>query len=218
VARDMFERAMGFGDYVALYGITRSEGLLLRYLTDAYKGLVQSVPEDAKTEDLLDVCAWLGELVRQVDSSLLDEWERLRHPDELAVEAAPAELDAGPPPVTANSRAFRVMVRNECFRRVELASRRQWTALADADPGWSAVQWQAAFEPFFAEHEAIGTGADARGAALFQVTERAGSWRVRQVLDDAGGAHEWAIVAEVDLAASDLAGTAVVHTVGVERL
>ena len=81
VARDLYERAMTFSDYIAYYGLERSEGVVLRYLTDAYKGLVQNVPEDAKTDDLLDLTEWLGELVRQVDSSLLDEWEALRHPD-----------------------------------------------------------------------------------------------------------------------------------------
>ena len=88
VARDLFERAMTFAEYVGHYGLARSEGLLLRYLTDAYKGLVQNVPEDAKTDELLDLTEWLGELVRQVDSSLLDEWERLRHPDDDAGAAA----------------------------------------------------------------------------------------------------------------------------------
>ena len=91
---------MTFTDYVGFYGLARSEGLLLRYLTDAYKGLVQNVPEDAKTDDLLDLTEWLGELVRQVDSSLLDEWETLRHPD-VEGEAAPA------PPAGWRTRARR---------------------------------------------------------------------------------------------------------------
>src|SRR5690606_26497367 len=119
VARDLFERAMTFTDYVQLYGLARSEGLVLRYLTDAYKGLVQNVPEDAKTEEVVDLTEWLGELVRQVDSSLLDEWEELRHPDELDPEheVAPSRrLDEGPGGVTRNERAFTVMVRNELFR------------------------------------------------------------------------------------------------------
>ncbi len=77
VARDLYERAMTFSEYVAHYGLTRSEGLLLRYLSDVYKGLIRNVPEDLKTEELLDVTEWLGELVRQVDSSLIDEWEHL---------------------------------------------------------------------------------------------------------------------------------------------
>ncbi|HEX6568181.1 MAG TPA: DUF3516 domain-containing protein, partial [Acidimicrobiales bacterium] len=127
VARDLFERAMTFTDYIGHYGLARSEGLVLRYLSDAYKGLVQTVPEDAKTDALLDLTEWLGETVRQVDSSLLDEWEQLRHPEAAepaaAVRAVGAAGPSSPPAgggqpagVTANGRAFRLMVRNELFR------------------------------------------------------------------------------------------------------
>src|ERR1039457_969579 len=80
VARDMFERAMTFVEYVGYYGLARSEGLVLRYLADAFKALRQTVPEEARTEELADLIEWLGELVRQVDSSLIDEWGRLRNP------------------------------------------------------------------------------------------------------------------------------------------
>ena len=77
VVRDMWERAMTFTEYVAFYGLTRSEGLVLRYLTDAYRALRSGVPDAARTEAVSDIVEWLGTLVRQVDSSLLDEWEQL---------------------------------------------------------------------------------------------------------------------------------------------
>ena len=226
VARDLWERAMGFGDYVANYGVARSEGLVLRYLTDAYKGLVQSVPEDAKTEDLIDLTEWLGELVRQVDSSLIDEWERLRNPlpDDLAGAAGRAPIERPPPPVTANVRAFRVLVRNELFRRIEIAARQSFYALGDLDGavGWPSARWEEAFAPYFAEYRSMGTGSEARGGALFQVTEPptapAGTWMIRQVIDDPEGHHEWALVAEVDLAASDEAGAPVLRPLAVSRL
>ena len=86
VVRDLYEQAMTFADFVQHYQLARSEGIVLRYLAGAYKALDQTVPEEAKTEELQDVIAWLGELVRQVDSSLLDEWEQL---------ASPAEAGAG---------------------------------------------------------------------------------------------------------------------------
>ena len=209
VVRDMYERAMGFSDYVAHYNVARSEGLVLRYLTDAYKGLVQAVPEDAKTEELLDVTEWLGELVRQVDSSLLDEWERLRHPESLAAvldAATKAPIEEHPPPVTANRRAFKVMVRNAMFRRVELAARRDWAGLAALDDSWEAPRWEEALTPYFAAHEGIGTAAEARGPAMFQLDEQPGTWHVRQVLDDPDGFREWALEFTVDLGASDAAG------------
>jgi superfamily II RNA helicase len=221
VVREMYEQAMTFGEFVRFYGLSRSEGLVLRYLADAYRALRHSLPEEARTEELVDLVEWLGELVRQVDSSLLDEWEHLTSPQAL-VPAADAAAAAGarPRPVTANARAFRVLVRNALFRRVELAARRAWDDLGelDAASGWDAAAWQQALEGYFAEHGEIGTGADARGPQLLLVEQEPDRWRVRQILDDPAADHDWGISAEVDLAASDEAGTAVVRVVGVDQL
>ncbi|MDQ3899418.1 MAG: DUF3516 domain-containing protein [Actinomycetota bacterium] len=215
VARDIAQRAMTFTEYVGFYGLARSEGLVLRYLAHAYQALRRSVPEDAKTEALRDLEEWLGELVRQVDSSLLDEWEKLRNPQ--APETVPASLDDRPTPVTANARAFRVLVRNALFRRVQLAARRQWADLGalDADNGWDEQAWRDAVEPYFDEHSEIGTGADARGPQLLMIDYQADRWLVRQILDDPAGDHDWAITAEVDLRASDEAGVAVLRVCAV---
>ncbi|SDY37034.1 Helicase conserved C-terminal domain-containing protein [Micromonospora pattaloongensis] len=216
VVRDMYERAMTFTEYVAFYGLSRSEGLVLRYLADAYKALRQTVPEDAKTEDLIDLEEWLGELVRQVDSSLIDEWERLRNP----TAEAEAVVDERPPAVTGNLRAFRVLVRNALFRRVELAALRRFDELGalDGEAGWGADEWAEALEPYFAEYDAIGTGPDARGPALLMIEQGRERWTVRQIFDDPAGDHDWGISAEVDLAASDEAGAAVVRIVEVGQI
>jgi superfamily II RNA helicase len=218
VVRDLWEQAMTFADYVQHYGLTRAEGTLLRYLTDAYKALVQTVPEAAKTDDLYDLTEWLHELVRQVDSSLLDEWEALAHPD-VDLEEVVTELEHTPPPVTANARAFRILVRNELFRRLELAAHRRVTALGelDGDAGWGWERWSAALDEYFAEHASIGTDASARGASFFEVDDGGRRWAVRQVLADPEGDHEWIIAAEVDLDASDEAGLAVVRVLDVTR-
>jgi superfamily II RNA helicase len=216
VARDMFERAMTFTEYVGFYGLARSEGMVLRYLTDAYKALRQTVPEDARTEELADLIEWLGELVRQVDSSLLDEWERLRSPSgELS-----APLDDRPPPVTGNRRAFRVLVRNALFRRVELAALRRYDELGelDTESGWDADRWADALEPYFDEHDEIGTGPDARGPALLIIDEQPGQWAVRQIFDDPADDHDWGFSAVVDLAESDAVGAAVVRVTDAGQL
>jgi hypothetical protein len=220
VARELAERAMTFTEYVGYYGLARSEGLVLRYLADAYQALRRTVPEEAKTDALRDLQEWLGELVRQVDSSLLDEWERLRNPASADPGGSAAPVDERPPPVTANARAFRVLVRNALFRRVELAARRRWTELGelDADTGWDAESWQAALEPYFAAHGEIGTGADARGPQLLIIDEQPGRWFIRQILDDPAGHHDWGISAEVDLTASDQSGVAVIRVVAVDQL
>src|SRR5215472_8394654 len=224
VARDMYERAMTFSEYISWSGLARSEGLLLRYLADAYKALRQTVPEEAKTDELTDLIEWLGEMVRQVDSSLLDEWERLANPEaaEAASEAALAgQLDERPPAVTSNVRAFRVLVRNALFRRVELAALRRWEELGELDEeaGWDADAWASALEPYFDEHEEIGTGADARGPAMLIIDDADSDvWRVRQIFDDPAGDHDWGFSAEVDLTGSDEAGEAVIWVTAVGAL
>jgi superfamily II RNA helicase len=227
VARDIYERAMTFSEYVAHYGLTRSEGLVLRYLSDVYKGLIRNVPDDLKTEELLDITEWLGELVRQVDSSLIDEWQH------LATAAASSSLEeavieigvelrsdaAAPPPVTANARAFKVMVRNAAFRRVELAARRDLADLVEGEMpgGLDEARWSEALDQYFSAHSSIGTGAQARASTWFDLAEQPDRWQVRQVLDDPEGWHDNAIVAEVDLAASDEAGSPAWRTLGIER-
>jgi superfamily II RNA helicase len=215
VVRDMYERAMTFGEFVAFYGLSRSEGLVLRYLADAYRALRQTIPEDAKSEDLVDLIEWLGELVRQVDSSLIDEWERLRNPVE-----SPLDADEQPPAVSRNVRAFRVLVRNALFRRVELAALRRYDELGelDAAAGWDADAWADAVEDYFEEYDALGVGADARGSAMLAITEHADRWTVRQTFDDPAGDHDWGISAEVDLAASDDEGVAIVRVLDVGPL
>ena len=206
VARDCFERAATFAEYVGQYGLARSEGVLLRYLADAAKALRQTVPSEARTDELIDLIEWLTELVRQTDSSLLDEWERLLAGEPVrSVDEADA---AAPPPVTANARAFRVLVRNEMFRRVQMLARHDWDGLgqADADHGWDGERYADAMAAYWPEYGEVGTGPDARGPELFLVEEQPGHWRVTQRLDDPSGHRDWALVAHVDLAASDEAG------------
>ncbi|GAA1145274.1 DEAD/DEAH box helicase [Microbacterium natoriense] len=217
VVRDMYERAMSFGEYVAYYRIARSEGVVLRYLSDAYRAASQTIPEELKNDDLRDLIEWLGELVRQVDSSLLDEWEELVHGHPVDHEDGPV-VPPAPKRLTSNVRAFRILVRNELFRRVQLAAREDVESLAELDPHFGADAWSDALDAYFADHDDILTGADARSSSLILVTEGASEWTVRQILDDPAGDHDWGISATVDLAASDEEGAAVVTVTGVDRL
>jgi superfamily II RNA helicase len=218
VVRDMYERAMTFAEYVAFYGLARSEGLVLRYLADAYRALRQTVPAEAKTEELTDLIEWLGELVRQVDSSLIDEWEQLTDPTNA--EVLTKGEDGAPPAVTRNARAFRVLVRNALFRRVELAARRDWESLGqlDAESGWDAEDWQEALEPYFESYGELNDGPDARGPQLLIIEVEPERWRVRQIFDDPEGDHDWGISAEIDLAGSDEIGEAMVTVTAVGQL
>ncbi|MCQ4083312.1 DUF3516 domain-containing protein [Streptomyces sp. RB6PN25] len=221
VVRDMFERAMAFTEFTSFYELARAEGIVLRYLASAYKALEHTVPGDLKSEDLQDLIAWLGEMVRQVDSSLLDEWEQLANPQEETADEAADRADQVKP-VTTNARAFRVLVRNAMFRRVELAALEKYDELAelDAETGWDADAWADAMEAYWDEYDDLGTGPDARGPKLLQIEEQPqhGLWKVRQVFADPEGDHDWGISAEVDLAASDEEGRAVVRVTGVGQI
>jgi len=218
VVREMWERAFTFREFVSVYGLTRSEGAVLRYLSDAFKALRSGVPAAARTEQLTDIVEWLGELVRQVDSSLLDEWEQLTSPDQPL--DAPVTVPARPRPLTGNERAFTAMVRNALFRRVELFARQRWYDLGqlDGDSGWTSERWEEVVRAYFAEHDDVGIGADARGPALLIIDRQPGVWRVRQILDDPAGDHDWGFDVEVDLEASDEEGAAVLRVVEAGRM
>ncbi|UTM46989.1 DEAD/DEAH box helicase [Glutamicibacter mysorens] len=219
IVRDMYERAMGFSDFVQYYQLARSEGVLLRYLTDAYKALRQTVPQDALREDLEDLIEWLGEMIRQIDSSLLDEWE------ELSRGELHEETETAPPPapekLTSNVRAFRVMVRNEMFRRVKLFADEQDKALGELDEhsGFDADTWADAMDDYFEEHDDIDDGPAGRSSQLFIVKELPHrTWEVRQIFADPSEHHDWGITATISLDDSDEAGEPVVQVTSVGRL
>jgi hypothetical protein len=215
IVREMWERAMTFSEYVAWLGLGRSEGLLLRYLSDAYRALRQTVPDSARTEGVDDIVEWLGAVVRQTDSSLVDEWEALVSGAPVTPEPTPDSV-LGTRSVTADARGFRVMVRNAMFRRVDLLARRRWAELAALDAGLTAEQWQDAGEAYAAEHGEVGIGPNARGPAMFLLGEPAdGQLSAVQILDDPDGEHDWRITAAVDLEASDEAGEPVLTTLAV---
>ena len=212
---------MTFVEYVGFYGLARSEGLVLRYLADAYKALRQTVPEDAKTEELHRP----HRVARRAGPP-----GRLQPARRVGAAAQPATREAGRPGVERagrrrsprNARAFRVLVRNALFRRVELAALRRYDELGELDARGRLGRRRlgaTALEPYFDEHDEIGTGPDARGPALLHHrAERRTRWTVRQILDDPAGDHDWGISAEVDLAASDATGSAAIRIVEVGQL
>ncbi|WP_344490952.1 DEAD/DEAH box helicase [Glycomyces endophyticus] len=204
ILREIWEGRMSFGEYIALYSLPRAEGLLLRYLSSAYKALVQTLPEDTGGPEVDDLTAWLGETIRQTDSSLINEWEQLTNPAD-----DDGDLDTGRPAraFTDNERAFTIAVRNAAFRHVELAAADRPDALAALDSGWPKSRWDTALEAYFAAHDDIGTAGDARGAAFLDIAKDGRTWTVRQTIDDPAGDRDWAMVFTVDLDASDETGT-----------
>jgi hypothetical protein len=223
VVRDLYERAMTFNDFIGFYKLNRSEGLVLRYFSDAYRAARQTIPDELKTDELRDIIEWLGELVRQVDSSLLDEWEQLVNPATVLVEAGaasqPGQTVLPPPPhkLTSNPRAFMILVRNELFRRVQLAALENYEELGELDSasGFTADAWADAMDAYYAEHDYLGTDADARSATMLIIEQGAQEWAVRQIFADPAGDHDWGISATVDFGESNAAGQAVVRVTSV---
>ena len=215
VVRDMYERAMSFAQFVQWYQLGRSEGLVLRYLSDAYRTIRQTVPPEARSEALEDIVEWLGEMVRQVDSSLVDEWETLLAGLDAPEGEGPV-LPPSPASVVRNRRAFTVLVRNALFHRVQLAALERDADLTGLDPD---AGWPAALDDYFDEHDAILVGAAARSPQLCAIDESDPSvWRVEQTIDDPAGHRDWRIRAEVDLAESAEEGEAVVRVTEIIRL
>ncbi|MEM7276324.1 MAG: DUF3516 domain-containing protein, partial [Actinomycetota bacterium] len=198
IVRDMFEQVMTFKEFVNHYGLKRSEGVVLRYLSDTYKALIQNVPTDARTDDLDDLIEWLGATVRFVDSSLIDEWDRLTSGDAGAEdEPVPTEnLD-----VTANPRVFRVMVRNELFRWVQALATGRHHLLPEGDH-------EAELAGYWDEYDEILIDADARNGDRFHFDPNTGV--ATQILHDPDGDDAWRIEGVVDRARSVEEGTAVV--------
>lgn len=217
IAREMVERFMDFNEYVREYELGRAEGTLLRYLSDAYKTLVQTVPAPAKTPETEDIEVFLRTMVRAVDSSLLDEWERMRAgaaaPVTPEAREAPGEID-----VTSDERSFTVLVRNAMFQFLRTIARKDWNDAASmisggagsagqqgADPNerWTGEKLSAAFAPFFAEHASVRLDPDARSPARTRITkDTPGRWDVVQVVCDPGQNDDWAIFAAIDIESS----------------
>ncbi|MEA2753417.1 MAG: hypothetical protein QOI41_7560 [Myxococcales bacterium] len=212
IAREMYENFMSFSEYVREYALERVEGVLLRYLSDVYKALVQTVPKWARTDAVDDVATYFGAIVRQVDASLLDEWERMKNPA-ARIELRPEtdELEpVGSRDVTKDKRGFLVLVRNEIFRFVRSIARRDYAeaarvmsapadvAVMGADVR-EAARIEAELAPFFAEHASIRVDPEARAPKYLVVEQSETSWLVRQTILDPQEDNDWFFEATIDL-------------------
>ena len=216
VLRDMVETASDFKEYVGRYNIARSEGLLLRYLSEAYRALDRTVPLDKRDERLTDIISWLGLVVRTVDSSLVDEWSAAGEGGSAGLEAAPPAADE----VVRDRRALTLLVRNALFARVRLAAFDDVEALGrlDAEWGWRAPVWQRALDRFYGEHEEIVLDGDARSSAYYTIDEKDEKlaredgghvWHVHQIFRDSDDDRDFGIWGDVDLDATQDEGAVV---------
>ncbi|WP_250506679.1 DEAD/DEAH box helicase [Bowdeniella massiliensis] len=232
VVREMIENAMTFSDLISRYDVGRSEGVVLRYLTDVYRSLRQILPEAARTEAMAGIIEWLAALIRAVDSSLLDEWEQLADPDTDrrvdpdatdGAERAFGADESGRVAFSANPHALRTAIRSELMDVLQLLDRERYDELAERFTArdFSADDWADAIDPYFEEYEWIGTGPQARGSSYLtfapdpdaadlhllgfdeSYADTERLLAVTQILQDPHDDHAWSLRVLVDLAASD---------------
>lgn len=215
VVRDMVETASDFTGYIARYNIARSEGTLLRYLSDAYRALARTVPQEKRDEQLDDIISWLRVVVRSIDSSLVDEWENAGTDTDASEAAANLAAPGAKQAVVEDRRGLTVLVRNAMFRRVQLMDLDKPDELGalDKDWGYGVHEWEDTLDDYYDEHEYVNIDAKARSGELFildESKENSGhSWKVRQIIDDSDGDHDWAITGTVDLDTTQSSGEVV---------
>ena len=225
IAREMFEQYRSFADYIKDYELQRAEGLLLRHLSRVHKVLAQTVPDNAKNDAVREMELYLGTMIRQVDSSLLEEWEKMRDPDYQpraeTKEVRPPGAEEADKDVTRDVKAFTAAIRNRIFTFLRgLVIGDYELALAtlsspDQPEGgpWTVDRLRAAHEAYHAEHQYISLDPDARNVRHTYVVpaEDKRSWRVQQMLVDPDAMNDWVAEFEIDLAQSRAAGEPVLH-------
>ncbi len=224
IAREMFESYLSFAEYILEYDLERVEGLLLRHLNSVYKVLSQTVPDGAKTDDIFEMEWYLRTLLRQVDSSLADEWERMRDPGyqpfaraaSRGAELRPPGAEALEADVTRDAKTFTAAIRARVFTFLRAWSTGEASsALAALDAlqdeegeAWTADRLKQTFEGFRAEHQRLRLDPEARNVRHTHVepTSDGRSWRVKQMLVDPEVENDWVAEFDVDLEESRAAG------------
>ncbi len=231
IAREMYERYLSFAEYIREYGLERSEGLLLRHLSQVWKVLAQTVPESFKTDEIAELEIYFRELIRAVDSSLLEEWERLLNPDFVAEAgsdkpARPASFD-----ITRDKESFRRLVRTKVFSFLQEVALRDWesaaslllsdqtTAPQEGEPlSPQARQIEAAFAPYFEKRERFRLDPEGRASKNSHWLEEPAEWKLSQVLIDADGQNDWEVRFTISLAQSRTENRAAARFDGVSQI
>lgn len=208
IAREMFVEWQSFEDYITRYGLERSEAVLLRHLSEVYKVMAQTVSPAMKTPELIEAEAFFEEIVRGVDSSLIDEWERLRNPDFVPEQDKPV-VERKPALITRDRTAFTRALRNRVFDFVKELSRENYLGLREQlETGWSIEDLTGAMDGYGEEHGRIRLDPEARNAKHFWIREvpEKREWQIEQILVDQEELNDWSIVFNVDLDQSDADG------------
>ncbi|QJE95338.1 DEAD/DEAH box helicase [Luteolibacter luteus] len=210
IAREMFEHWQSFEDYVKTYGLEKSEAVLLRHLSEVYKVLSQTVPPMAKTEELVEAEEYLEDILRSVDSSLLDEWEKLKNPEYVPEAEKPIE-ERRKVPYTRNRPALTRALRNAVFTLIKgFAEENTAAILSQVEPNdsagspWTTARIEALLDDYFADHGRIRLDPEARAAKHLRIDDNeTRKWQVEQVIVDADELNDWSLKLIVDLDRSD---------------
>lgn len=210
IAREIYEHYYGFNGYIKIYGLQRSEGVVLRYLSQFFKTMVQSVPERAKSDQLFEVQGFFRTMIEHVDTSLIEEWESLVHPelrlDQDARRQARREMRAYE--LFHDPKAFNARVRAELHSLVRALSEGEfeeaeglvWRAPAGSDEHWNAGRFEAALRPFLAQYVTLVFDHTARQTQHTRlVTTQPRVWEFSQVLVDPEGDNGWFLAGTIDL-------------------
>ncbi len=209
IARELYENYMSFDEYVKEYGLQRIEGTLLRYLSQVYKALLQSVPESYRTPELEDLMAYLRVIVKTVDASVLEEWEQMgRQPEDSASQASSepnkSELD-----LRKDLKTLNILVRNESFKLLRLLSQGRYQHLIDQinsdrgeqKPRWTSEALAKTFEALqperFTIHGRIGS------PPFFKMAAEHNHWVVEQTPLDFDEPLDWTLHFRVSLNTQD---------------
>ena len=219
IVREMFEGYLSFGDYVRTYDLQRAEGLLLRHVNSVFKVLAQTVPDGVKTDEVREMEAYLAAMLHQVDSSLLDAWERMQNPDYQRDEKAVAMpgAEAAALDITRDKKTFTAAIRARIFSFLRSLTTGDWepAALAlddlarraplDAEgQPWTAERLAALTTEYLAGHHELRLDPEGRNLRHTYVkpTEDGKDFIVQQMLVDPDEANDWVAEFQVDLNAS----------------
>ncbi|MCT1557316.1 DUF3516 domain-containing protein [Helcobacillus massiliensis] len=208
IVRELFETGSTFSEFVSRYQLIRSEGIVLRYLSDAYQTLRRTLPQELRTDEVEDIIEWLGVLVRGVDSSLLDEWEALAHPEDGDGHDGADEIRPDSPrALTAQTKVVETMIRQAMWRRVEdFAFEREEDLGQLGDDDWDADRWGEAMDEFYDLYDHVVIEPQARDPRLLRITKESKQWLITQTVMDPDENNDFVLQAVLDVDASDEAG------------
>ena len=216
IVREMFEQFRSFSDYIKDYELHRSEGLLLRHINSVYKVLAHTVPDAAKTDPVREMEIYLHQMIRQVDSSLIDEWEKMRNPgtagtarlplgtNQQQAELRPPGAEEADRDITRDKKTFTASIRNRIFTFLRACVNQDYELALEtlSERGaWDLKTLATAVDTYYASHSQLRLDPEARNARHTYIKESDDkqTWRIDQMLIDREEENDWVTQFEIDI-------------------